>query len=247
MNLSIIIPAYNEAEKIGSDIAAAAAFLERNNLTGEIIIVDDGSRDDTAAVAQSVKTSPVITTRVVSYTPHRGKGHAIRSGMEIAGGEFVMFADSGCCVPYEYALTGLNLLKGDQCDIAHGSRKLPESIIRKPWVWYRKVYSSIFRWVLLIMVNVPHELSDTQCGFKIYRGKVAQKLFGECISDGFMFDVEIILRARQQGYKISEFPIEWTADRDSRLSLLRNIVPMILELLAIKRVLRKEQPSPQSS
>ncbi|MFB0525293.1 MAG: glycosyltransferase [Phycisphaerae bacterium] len=237
MDLSIVIPALNESKKIARDIKMAAMFLEGNNFQGEIIVVDDGSTDGTCEVAKSVKVPPGVRLSVIRYQQHRGKGYAVRAGMKETSGEYVMFADSGYCVPYGNALLGLEILKDGTCDIAHGSRKLLESDIRKEQPWCRRISSRLFKWLINKLLQIPRGLTDTQCGFKVYKGDVARELYDQCISDGFMFDIEIILRAQKQGYRIEEFPIEWVCDPDSRLSLTRVPWPVISELRAIKQAL----------
>ena len=238
MDLSIIIPVFEESKKITRDIEAASAFLMSNRLKGEIIIVDDGSSDNTSQVAETVEVPTEIDLRVL-HNDHRGKGFAIRTGIKVCRGKHVMFADSGNCVPYQNVLTGLNLIKNGACDIAHGSRKLRESKIYMPQAWYRRIYSTIFRWFIIAIMKIPSEFTDTQCGFKIYRGDLARKLYNDCITDGFMFDIEIILRARKQKFRIKEFPVEWTADRDSRLLRNLSLKQMYNELTMIKRAISK--------
>ncbi len=239
MDLSIIIPAFKESKKIAHDIETAAAFLLENNLRGEIIIVDDGSCDKTYEAAQTVKVPEEIELRVIRYEHHRGKGFAVRAGIKMSLGKNVMFADSGCCVPFNNVLTALAMLKNGDCVIAHGSRKLEQSKIHVPQVRYRKIYSKLFRWLIVIVMKIPSEYTDTQCGFKIYQGDLARKLYSECITDGFMFDIEIILRALKQRLRIKEFPVEWTADLDSRLPQTLRLKHMFTELKAIKRILSK--------
>jgi dolichyl-phosphate beta-glucosyltransferase len=240
MDLSVVIPAFEESKKIGGDVEAASEFLEDNHLTGEIIVVDDGSKDGTSGAAEkAVEPLPAgISLKVIRLEQHRGKGYAVRSGMKETNGEYVMFADSGCCVPYGNILRGLSMLKSGACDMVHGSRKLQESRIRKPQGWYRQICSKVFHWFVVFVMKIASELTDTQCGFKIYGGDVARKLYSQCISDGFMFDVEIILRAQEQGYRIKEFPIEWTCDRDSRLSPARSIWRVLGELITIRKAIR---------
>ncbi len=237
MDISIVIPALNESQKIALDVEMAATFLESNKFKGEIIIVDDGSTDETCETAKSVKVPLSLTLKVIRNEQHRGKGYAVRMGMKETSGKYVMFADSGCCVPYGNALLGLEMLKDESCDIAHGSRKLAESCLHTVQPWRRRISSMAFKWLIKRLVQIPPELTDTQCGFKIYKGDVARELYKQCISDGFMFDIEIILRARKQGYRIKEFSVEWTCDLDSRLSLARTLWPVISELRAIKRAL----------
>jgi len=240
MDLSVVIPAYDESTKIARDVKAAAEFLRSNHLQGEIIVVDDGSTDRTNEVAQKVNVPPEAKLKVVRYEQHRGKGYAVRSGIAETSGKYVMFADSGLCVPYGNALLGLEMLKDGSCDIAHGSRKLLESDVLQDQPWRRQVSSKLLKWLIKRVLQIPAELSDTQCGFKLYKGDVARELYSQCISEGFMFDVEIILRAQKEGYRIKEFPIEWTCDLDSRLSLTRVPWPVFSELRAIKRQLKIE-------
>lgn len=238
MDLSIVIPTLNESKKIARDIEMAALFLQSNNLKGEIIIVDDGSTDGTADTARKVKVPQNIKLNVIDYKHHKGKGYAVRAGIKQSSGKFVMFADSGCCVPYGNVLLGLEMLQGGTCDIAHGSRKLIKSEILKEQPCHRRICSRIFCYFIHTLMKIPPEITDTQCGFKIYKGDIARELYSQCESFGFMFDIEIILRALKQGYRIKEFPIQWTCDPDSRLSLVRMLWPVICELRNIKRTLK---------
>jgi len=237
MDLSIVIPAFGESKKIASDVESAAIFLADHRLTGEIIVVDDGSQDGTSQAARNVKVPPQIARRVLRYEQHRGKGRAVRTGIMDSKGDYVMFADSGSCVPYEDALRGLELLKNRQCDIAHGSRKMQGCHIGRAQSLYRRICSRIFHWYVVHKMGVPSEFTDTQCGFKIYRGDAARRLYGKAISDGFAFDIEIIMRAQKESYRIKEFPITWSCDRDSRLSPTRSMWQVLSELTAIKRAL----------
>ena len=240
MDISIVIPALDEGTKIGRDVEAAATFLEGNHSEGEIIVVDDGSKDNTAEAAKNVKIPPEITLKVIHYEQHRGKGYAVRRGIKDTKGEYVLFADSGGCVPYEDVLRGLDLLKSGACDIAHGSRKMQGCHIEKGQSLYRRMCSAMFHWFVIHYMKIPAEFTDTQCGFKIYKGDAARHLYGECITNGFMFDIEIIMRAQKEGYQIKEFPVDWTCDRDSRLSPTRTSWRVLFELRAIKQALSKK-------
>jgi dolichyl-phosphate beta-glucosyltransferase len=245
MDISIVIPAYNESKKIARDIEAATAFLESNHLTGQVIVVDDGSKDNTSEAAKNAINKPPtgIEIKVERYNQHRGKGYAVRKGIEQTSGEFVMFADSGLCVPYEDTLRGMELIKKGECDIAHGSRKMQGCHIERDQSLYRHICSKMFHWFVIHDMKIPAEFTDTQCGFKIYRGDVARHLYGECITDGFTFDIEIIMRAQKEGYKIKEFPIDWTCDPDSRLSPTRSSWRVLSELLTIRKVMAKNKKS----
>jgi len=237
MDLSIIIPAFREGHKICHDVEAAAAMLAERGLAGEIIVVDDGSPDDTAAAAAAVELPPGVERTVIRYTPNRGKGFAVRTGMAAARGEFAMFSDVGVCIPYSSAMAGIELIKSGRCEIAHASRKLPDSRQLRRQRLYRRILSWGFRKTVGLFMGIPPELTDTQCGFKVYRGDVARELYGRCRSDGFMFDIEILLRARKAGYRVLEFPVEWRCDWDTRLHPGRSAAATFSELRAIKRSL----------
>ena len=236
MDLSIVIPVFNESAKIAKDVCAAAAFLSENRVEGEIIVVDDGSVDDTAKSAMDAESGmPRDTLLEVIQTEHRGKGHAIRSGMKATRGDYVMFADSGGCVPFTDTLRGLQLIRDKECDIAHGSRKMKGCHIRRKQNVYRQICSRLFHWLVIKDMGVPAELTDTQCGFKIYRGEVGRHLYSECIIDGYTIDIEVVLRALREGYQIKEFAIDWMCDPDSRLLPVRNSWQILRELLRIRQ------------
>ena len=238
MEFSSVIPAFREAKKIGRDVEAAGAFLAKTGMIGEVIVVDDGSDDDTAGQARVVQVPPGVHRKIIRYERNRGKGHAVRTGMRETRGDYVMFADSGLCILFDYALRGLELLRSGRCELAHGTRKSPESDIRKAQPLYRRVGSWGFRHVIGLL-GVPREITDSQCGFKVYRGDVARELYGECIIDGFMFDVEMLLRALKKGYRVGEFPVRWYNDPDTRLKPLNTAFGTLAELWRIHKALAK--------
>lgn len=236
-NLSVVIPAFNESTKIARDICSAAEFLETSNLCGEILVIDDGSSDPTSAVARDARLPSSVSLVVMRNDRHSGKGFALRRGVMASHGDFVAFADSGLTVPFDDALRGLHMLQEGVCEIAHGSRRFPGSVIVKEQDWDRRIASRLFHWTVMRLMHLPNHLTDTQCGFKIYRGDVARSLFSECSTRSFMFDVELIVRAQIHGYRIGEFPVTWTCDRDSRLSFLGSPWHILAELGHIRRTL----------
>ncbi len=247
MQFSIIIPALNEKEKIRADIEAASDFLASEGLRGEIILVDDGSTDGTADEARRVAVPDGVAVEVIRHETNLGKGRAVRDGMKATSGEQVMFADSGCCIPYANALLGLELIRTGECEVAHGSRKLPESIIHNPQHLHRRIASWLFRRLVSLVTDIPSRFTDTQCGFKVYRGDVARELFDECESDGFMFDIEVMLRAFAKGYRVVEFPVEWTSDRDTRLRAAPTALRVLSELRQVKRAVDGAETAPEEA
>lgn len=235
MDLSMIIPVWNERPKVVRDIRQAADFLVRNKLRGEILVVDDGSSDGTAQTARSAGIPDSVRLEVIASSEHCGKGFAVKTGMLRAQGKIALFIDSGSCVPHEDILTGMACIRSGRCEIAHGSRFLKESEILKPQNPRRRIGSFLFRHFIRFYVNAPTHLTDTQCGLKLYRGETARRLFSACETEGFMFDIEIILRAQEQGARICEFPIHWSSDPDSRLCLSRALFSVFKELYEIKK------------
>ncbi len=238
MDLSIVIPVYNEEHKIRHDIVAASSFLSDCGMTGEIIVVDDGSTDQTSEFVLATAVDEGVSLKIIGYKEHTGKGKAVKTGIMEAGSDLIMFIDSGNCVPYENITRGITLLKNGECEIAHGSRFLTQSHITRPRKHYRKLVSFLFRKYIRVLSRIPEDLSDTQCGLKIYSKAIAHELYSACITDGFLFDVEIILRARGKGYRILEFPIDWTSDPDSRLSVRGTFLSMFSELRMIRKALK---------
>ena len=237
--LSVIIPAYTEGELLGRTLLEIEHHLGLKDFRYEILVIVDGSPNNTGELAKNYMNR-VKNLRVIENDVNRGKGYAVRKGIEQTSSEYVMFADSGLCVPYADTLLGLDLIKYQACDIAHGSRKMKECNIEKDQSFYRHLCSKMFHWFVIHDMKIPAEFTDTQCGFKIYKGDVARHLYSECITDGFTFDIEIIMRAQKEGYTIKEFPIDWTCDRDSRLSPTRSSWSVLSELLTIRRVMAKE-------
>lgn len=245
-DLSIVIPAYKEAAKLPADIEAAFAFIASDRLVGEVIVVDDGSPDDTAAVAASYR-SRFPELRVLSYAPNRGKGHALRYGITRARGRNVLFADAGLCVPYPVARIALAMLDMRMCDVANGSRRMRGSVKRAQPL-YRQLGSRLFGILVHGVMGVPMHISDTQCGFKAYRRDVAHRLYGASFTDGFMFDTEVILRALAEHDTILEFPVVWENDADTRFSPRHGSLRILRELYAIRVGLwRGRAPAPLGS
>ncbi len=233
MDLTIVIPALNERQKIVRDITAAAAFLRTSKLRGEIIVVADGSTDDTIAVAEALRGDvPELT--ILPYTARRGKGAAISRGVAAAEGIVTLFADAGLCVPYEDSALGLSMIRSGSVDIAHGNRGLPDTVIVKPQPLFRRLGSKYFRMFIHAIMGIPRDIRDTQCGFKLYRTDVAKELYADLFTPGFMFDIEIILRALRRNYRIGNFAVHWSNDEDTRYDPVRGTIENLWALVVIR-------------
>jgi len=241
MNISIVIPAFNEEKKIGHDVEVAAAFIDEESVLGEIIVVDDGSTDKTADEANNAAVPSAFERNVIRLDKNRGKGNAVKTGILASKGEVVLFADSGTCVPYANALPQIARIRKGELDIAMASRRLKDTVIHRNRSWKRRVLSMVFRAVARIITGVPNRFSDTQCGFKIYRGVIARELFAKCKTTGFLFELEILLRALKRGYRVEEFPVEWTCDLDTRLRPGSDAAGVLKEMFQVRSIIKKNR------
>ena len=240
MDLSIVIPVLNEKEKIKTDIEEADRFISLGKGSGEIIISDDGSSDGTSSLVELLKPnikSPIILVR---SSVHRGKGAALRDGFRRTKGSIILFTDSGYCVPYENAMRGIGLVRSGETKIAHGSRNHPDSRIYRDRGVRRKLSSIIFRILSRFLLPLPADLSDTQCGFKIYDGDTGRALYDKSFLTGFLIDLEIILLAKLENLTIKEFAIDWTPDLDSRLKSGQRVSGILRDLLTLRRRFKKK-------
>lgn len=240
MDISVVIPAFNEAGKIGRDIEAAAAFFVENGWTGEVIVVDDGSADGTAEAAWRTDAGPGVSRLILRLEKNSGKGAAVRRGILASRGEIVIYADSGACVPYANALPPIRKILAGSLDIGLASRRLPETVIRRGQPCGRRVVSRLFHWGAILVAGLPRRITDSQCGFKVYRGDAARALFAGLETTGFLFELEVILKALRRGLRVEEFPVEWTCDLDTRLRASAHAGGVIRELLRVRSLAKKD-------
>ncbi len=238
-DISIVIPAFNEARKIARDVEEAVLFFAKEGLSGEIIVVDDGSTDGTAAAARAAKVPASVRLEVISLERNTGKGFALKSGILAATGAVVIFADSGTCVPYGDALPWIRRIRDGELEMAMASRYLERTVIRRDRPLKRKILGRAFRLAAIAIVGLPRRFTDPQCGFKVYSSEVALRLYAGLETPGFLFELEILLKALRLGYRIEEFPMTWTCDPDTRLRPGSQALSLLRELIAVRRAVRR--------
>jgi dolichyl-phosphate beta-glucosyltransferase len=240
MDVSIVIPAFNEASKIGRDVVSAALFLAENDFSGQVIVVDDGSADGTADAARQAPISSAVNRLVLRLDKNSGKGAAVRHGILHSRGEIVLYADSGSCIPYAQALPVIKRIAAGALDIGLASRRLKSSVVVRQQPFRRRLLGRIFRLAAILLAGLPRWISDSQCGFKVYRGKAARELFAGLATSGFLFELEIILKALRQGLRLEEFPVEWTCDLDTRLRPSSEAGHVLKELFQVRAAVKDE-------
>jgi dolichyl-phosphate beta-glucosyltransferase len=212
MELSLIIPAFNEAQRIGPTLQRVHRFLAARPASFEIIVVDDGSADDTLALVTAL-AGELPGLRVLCSPANRGKGHAVRLGMLAASGRVRLFSDADGSTPID-ELDPLLQALATGADIAIGSRYLAASRVTRLQPWFRRVWSRLVNRVVQLVL-LPG-VADTHCGFKAFTAAAAAHIFAACTVDGWSFDLEVLARARAQGLRIQEVPVRWENDERSK-------------------------------
>jgi len=230
--LSIVIPAYNEEKKIEKDIREAFNYFKKSKIKGEVIVSTDGVTDGTNDIVKKLQKK-YSNLYLLAYKNKIGKGAAIKKGVAKARGKYIMFADSGYCVPYSFIANGIKKIdSGFDCALASRSTKKSQIKIKQPL--YRRIGSKIFGLIARNILCIPNQIKDTQCGFKIYKNKIAKRLFLDLQTTSMMFDIEIILLAKKHGYKMASFPVEWKNDPDTKFNPLTGSVINFKDLYKIK-------------
>ena len=234
MYLSLIIPAFNEVTKITRDLEAASAFLNALQHASELLVVDDGSWDETLQVVkdnyQKYQTDKV-SIRPLHYPSNKGKGYAIRFGVRHAKGKIIAFADAGLCVPFSNLQKGIELIE-QGFDYAIASRRHSETKIQEEQPLYRQLGSKGFWFIVKGVMGV--DVTDSQCGFKVYWAHSAREIFSRVKTNGFMFDVEALMIADKLGFQKAEFPVEWSNDADTRYHPVWGTVRNFTDLAKIR-------------
>lgn len=230
MDFSIVIPAFNEANRLGKSLESILAFMRKWGYTFEIIVVDDGSTDSTPALVEE-KLKNHKELRLVRLPSNQGKGYAVKTGVREAKGKYILFSDADLSTPIEELPKLFQHIK-EGYDIAIASRAYPGAKLEIHQPFPREFMGRVFNFILRTLL-LPG-IYDTQCGFKLFKGEVAKELFKRQTLKGFSFDFEILYIARKLGYKIKEVPVRWRHAPGSKVKILKNGVSSLIDIFRIK-------------
>lgn len=235
IEISIVVPAYNEQWRIPATLISIIDYFDARGTEYEVIVVNDGSKDDTVAIVQ--KFEKIRTqVRLISLSRNRGKGEAVKSGMLNAHGKYVLFCDADGATPIQ-EFERLKKAIDNGAQVAFGSRAMLSSETEVKTVWYRKIIGRTFN--LFVNTLLIGEVKDTQCGFKLFTKQSARFLFERQILEGFAFDVEILYLAKKAGMQIQEVAVNWQNVAGSKVNLVVDSTKMFLELFKVLLKQRK--------
>jgi len=236
--LSVIIPAYNEAARLEKTLRAVVDYLRQKRPDAEVIVVDDGSADETADLARRVfKDSGDLRTSVISYKSNLGKGRAVRLGLLAARSDIALFSDADLSTPITEEPKLIDPIVNGQCDVAFGSRALDRSLIGVHQSWRREQGGRVFNLVVRLATGLP--FWDTQCGFKAFRMSVCRPLIEAATIDRFGFDVELLYLAFRAGLNLKEIPVRWDHNEGSKITLFTDSFKMVNEVGLIRQQARR--------
>jgi glycosyltransferase involved in cell wall biosynthesis len=226
--LSIIIPSFNEELRLPASLEKIAEFIRRKRPNTEVLVVDDGSKDRTAAVAESWRDR-IPQLRVISNGANRGKGFSVKHGLLEAKGEVALFTDADLSAPIEEGEKLFEALK--TYDVAIGSRAVDRSLIEVHESPFREFAGIIFNKIVRTILRLP--FVDTQCGFKAFRREKCRIIFEQQTIERFGFDPELLYLARHHGLSIKEVPVRWAHSPATKVSMMRDSVQMFLDVFII--------------
>jgi len=236
--ISIVIPAYNEAARLGASLRVIVAYLNDQRAESELIVVDDGSIDNTAQIAeQSLADCGAVVTQVIRYEKNRGKGYAARMGLLAAQANIALFSDADLSTPITETPKLVEPIRTGECDLTFGSRALDRRLIGVHQTWRREQGGRVFNLIVRLATGLP--FWDTQCGFKAFRMNVCRPLIEAAHIDRFGFDVELIYLSHLAQLRLREIPVRWDHSEGGALdasgNYSRDSLRMINEVRRIRR------------
>lgn len=237
-SLSVIIPAYNEAARLEKTLRAVVDYLRQKHPEGELIVVDDGSSDETADIAEKVfQDSEDLRTSVITYKSNLGKGRAVRLGLLAARGDVALFSDADLSTPISEEPKLVEPIVNGESDVTFGSRALNRKLIGVHQSWRREQGGRVFNLVVRLATGMP--FWDTQCGFKAFRMSVCRPLIKAATIDRFGFDVELLYLAFRAGLNLKEIPVRWDHNEGSKITLFTDSFKMVNEVGLIRQQARR--------
>jgi glycosyltransferase involved in cell wall biosynthesis len=227
--LSIVVPSFNEEQRLPASLEKIAEYVREKRPNTEVIVVDDGSKDRTAEVAESWR-GRIPQLRVLSNGTNRGKGFSVKHGSLDARGEIVLFTDADLSAPIEEAEKLCAALK--TYDVAIGSRAVDRSLIEVHESVFREFAGIIFNRIVRIILWLP--FVDTQCGFKAFRREKCRIIFEQQTIERFGFDPELLYLARHHGLSIKEVPVRWAHSAATKVNMMRDSVQMFVDVFIIR-------------
>ncbi len=229
---SIVLPAYNEEARLPASLTAIFCYLETSGCADyEVLVVDDGSTDGTAAAAeQFIAKHPRM--RLLRNPGNRGKGYSVRHGMLEARGDWVLFSDSDLSAPIEEVERLLKAATEQGAAVAMGSRALDRSLIQIHQSWFRETAGRTFNLLMRILTGLP--FADTQCGFKLFQRRAAQEVFSRQRIERWGFDAEVLFIARKLGFKTIEVPVHWSHSEGTKVNMIRDSANMFIDLFRVR-------------
>lgn len=236
-HLSVVVPAYNEEERLPRTLARLHEYYEAQAYPYDVIVVSDGSKDGTAKLVSEFAATH-SKFRLIDYSSNRGKGYAVRTGILAAEGDFILFCDADLATPQEETEKLLPHMSNG-ADIAIGSRPLRESNLEKHQPFIREMFGRMSN--LAVQLLAVRGIRDTQCGFKLFTKKAAHDIFRRCKLNEFGFDFECLMVARDLGYRIDEVPIRWLDQEGSKVVLMRDGPRALRDLIKIRAAGKKRR------
>lgn len=229
IEISIVIPAYNEEARISVSLEKIAAYMYRRGTLYELIVVNDGSTDSTLSVVQEL-IPKIPSLKIVTYDKNQGKGNATKAGVLEAKGQIVFFTDADLSTPIEEIERFLVEIK--QADVVIGSRAAHGASIKIHEPFHREILGKLF--CLFVRLFCVPGFADTQCGAKMFKGEVSRILFQQLKIARFAFDVELLYLAKRSGFRVKELPITWYFSNNSRVRTFRDGFKMLWDVMKIK-------------
>jgi dolichyl-phosphate beta-glucosyltransferase len=235
--LSVVIPAYNESSRLEKSLHTVLDYLANYPRPSELIVVDDGSKDDTASIAERIVSKSKVPARVIRNSPNRGKGNAVRTGMLASNSEIVLFSDADLSTPITETPKVIDPIVSGNYEVVFGSRAIDRSLIGVHQPWRREQGGRVFNMVVRVLTGLP--FWDTQCGFKAFNLKLCRPVIEAGRVDRFGFDVELLYISYLAGLRLLERGVRWDHNDGSKVNVMRDSYLMFNEVRTIRRDVKR--------